>query len=73
MDLHLNGKVFLVTGAFAGIGAATARLLHAEGATVVGAAAARHPGDRRRRRSASAPTRPHLHLFPGVLSCVLAP
>ncbi|HEV7450026.1 MAG TPA: SDR family oxidoreductase [Pseudonocardiaceae bacterium] len=38
MDLHVAGKVFLVTGASAGIGAATVRLLAAEGATVVGVA-----------------------------------
>ncbi|MFJ6701117.1 SDR family NAD(P)-dependent oxidoreductase [Streptomyces sp. NPDC091272] len=38
MDLQLADKVFLVTGASAGIGAATARLLAAEGATVVGVA-----------------------------------
>ncbi|MGW1743257.1 SDR family NAD(P)-dependent oxidoreductase [Nocardia sp. NPDC001965] len=38
MDLTLDGRVFLVTGASAGIGAATARLLAAEGAAVVGVA-----------------------------------
>jgi len=36
MDLQLSGKVFLVTGASAGIGMATARLLAVEGATAVG-------------------------------------
>lgn len=36
MDLRISGKVFLVTGASAGIGEATVRLLAAEGATVVG-------------------------------------
>ncbi|MEU8324697.1 SDR family oxidoreductase [Nonomuraea sp. NPDC048881] len=38
MDLHLEGKVFLVTGASAGIGAATVRTLADEGAFVVGTA-----------------------------------
>jgi NAD(P)-dependent dehydrogenase (short-subunit alcohol dehydrogenase family) len=38
MDLQLAGKVFLVTGASAGIGAATARLLVTEGASVIGVA-----------------------------------
>ncbi|GGT64708.1 SDR family NAD(P)-dependent oxidoreductase [Streptomyces purpureus] len=38
MDLTLDGKVFLVTGASAGIGEATTRLLAAEGAHVVGVA-----------------------------------
>ncbi|WP_030419376.1 SDR family oxidoreductase [Streptomyces sp. SCSIO 75703] len=38
MDLHLSGKVYIVTGASAGIGEATARLLAAEGAHVVGVA-----------------------------------
>ncbi|MTE13489.1 SDR family oxidoreductase [Nocardia sp. CT2-14] len=38
MDLQLDGKVFLVTGASAGIGAATVRTLVAEGATVIGTA-----------------------------------
>ncbi|BAJ25933.1 MULTISPECIES: SDR family oxidoreductase [Kitasatospora] len=36
MDLQLADKVFLVTGASAGIGRATVRVLAAEGATVVG-------------------------------------
>lgn len=36
MDLAIRDKVFLVTGASAGIGEATARLLAAEGAFVVG-------------------------------------
>src|SRR5216117_1528101 len=36
MDLQLNDKVVIVTGAAAGIGQATARLLTAEGAVVVG-------------------------------------
>ncbi|MGV9270610.1 SDR family NAD(P)-dependent oxidoreductase [Kitasatospora sp. NPDC003701] len=36
MDLQLTGKVVVVTGASAGIGAAAVRLLAAEGATVVG-------------------------------------
>lgn len=36
MDLRISGKVFVVTGASAGIGAATVRLLTAEGATAVG-------------------------------------
>jgi NAD(P)-dependent dehydrogenase (short-subunit alcohol dehydrogenase family) len=36
MDLRLGGKVFLVTGASAGIGEATVRVLSAEGATAVG-------------------------------------
>lgn len=38
MDLELTGKVYLVTGASAGIGWATARLLAGEGAHVVGTA-----------------------------------
>ncbi|GAA2125549.1 SDR family NAD(P)-dependent oxidoreductase [Actinomadura napierensis] len=38
MDLELAGRVFIVTGASAGIGAATARLLADEGARVVGVA-----------------------------------
>ncbi|KAB2381025.1 SDR family NAD(P)-dependent oxidoreductase [Actinomadura montaniterrae] len=38
MDLELDGKVIIVTGASAGIGAATARLLADEGAHVVGVA-----------------------------------
>src|SRR5437660_12649473 len=36
MDLRLSGKVFVVTGASAGIGASTVALLAAEGATAVG-------------------------------------
>jgi NAD(P)-dependent dehydrogenase (short-subunit alcohol dehydrogenase family) len=38
MDLQLNDRVFIVTGASAGIGAATAALLAAEGARIVGVA-----------------------------------
>lgn len=38
MDLHLNGKIAVVTGASRGIGLATVRELRAEGAAVVGAA-----------------------------------
>jgi NAD(P)-dependent dehydrogenase (short-subunit alcohol dehydrogenase family) len=38
MDLELDGMVYIVTGASAGIGAATARLLADEGARVVGVA-----------------------------------
>ncbi|TCO59373.1 SDR family NAD(P)-dependent oxidoreductase [Actinocrispum wychmicini] len=38
MDLRLSGRVFIVTGASAGIGEATVRLLTAEGAVVVGVA-----------------------------------
>jgi NAD(P)-dependent dehydrogenase (short-subunit alcohol dehydrogenase family) len=36
MDLQLNDRVVIVTGAAAGIGQATARLLTAEGAVAVG-------------------------------------
>ncbi|MFC6087143.1 SDR family NAD(P)-dependent oxidoreductase [Sphaerisporangium aureirubrum] len=36
MDLNLTGRVYVVTGASAGIGEATVRLLAAEGAAVVG-------------------------------------
>jgi NADP-dependent 3-hydroxy acid dehydrogenase YdfG len=36
MDLQLNDRVVMVTGAAAGIGQATASLLIAEGAVVVG-------------------------------------
>jgi 3-oxoacyl-[acyl-carrier protein] reductase len=38
MDLGLNGKACIVTGTTSGIGAATARLLAAEGAQVLGVA-----------------------------------
>jgi NAD(P)-dependent dehydrogenase (short-subunit alcohol dehydrogenase family) len=38
MDLGLNGKACIVTGATSGIGAATARLLASEGASVLGIA-----------------------------------
>lgn len=38
MDLHLTGKIAVVTGAGRGIGLAIARALTAEGATVIGAA-----------------------------------
>ena len=38
MDLHLAGKIAVVTGASRGIGLATVRRLRDEGATVIGAA-----------------------------------
>ncbi|MGI8647357.1 MAG: short-chain dehydrogenase [Acidimicrobiales bacterium] len=43
MDLHLTDKVYVVTGASAGIGKATTQLLAQEGAIVVGVA--RNPDD----------------------------
>jgi NAD(P)-dependent dehydrogenase (short-subunit alcohol dehydrogenase family) len=46
MDLHLSGKVFLITGASAGIGAATCALLADEGATAIGVS--RKPGTAQR-------------------------
>ncbi|MFJ7592394.1 hypothetical protein ACIQZO_34500 [Streptomyces sp. NPDC097617] len=36
MDLRIEDRVYLVTGASSGIGEATVRLLSTEGATVVG-------------------------------------
>jgi NAD(P)-dependent dehydrogenase (short-subunit alcohol dehydrogenase family) len=44
MDLELHDKVYIVTGASAGIGAATAALLEVEGAQVIGVARAPGPG-----------------------------
>ncbi|MFJ4779020.1 SDR family NAD(P)-dependent oxidoreductase [Streptomyces sp. NPDC088762] len=50
MDLRIEDRVYLVTGASSGIGGATARLLAGEGATVVGVArkpwSTDSPGDR---------------------------
>lgn len=43
MDLHLTDKVYVVTGASAGIGKATTQLFAQEGAIVVGVA--RNPDD----------------------------
>ncbi|MCG3044125.1 SDR family NAD(P)-dependent oxidoreductase [Streptomyces fenghuangensis] len=45
MDLEISGKVYIVTGASAGIGGATTRLLAAEGAHVVGVARNTGPVD----------------------------
>ncbi|WP_027345022.1 SDR family NAD(P)-dependent oxidoreductase [Hamadaea tsunoensis] len=55
MDLHLSGKVAVVTGASRGIGLAVVQALAAEGATVV--AGARHVGDELAALAHTAPVR----------------
>ena len=56
MNNHIEGKVVVITGASSGLGEAAARLLAAQGASVV--LGARRDASRRWRRTEAAAARP---------------